>query len=78
LYQDHFYIDSMGKLRIAIIGAGPCGLSQLLAFKQAEQEQRVELVCFERQSDWGGAWIYTSQIGIDTHGEPIHSSMYRQ
>jgi trimethylamine monooxygenase len=68
----------MSKLRIAIIGAGPCGLSQLLAFKQAEQEQRVELVCFERQSDWGGLWLYKSQIGIDAHGEPIHSSMYRQ
>jgi trimethylamine monooxygenase len=46
----------MNKLRIAIIGAGPCGLSQLLAFKQAEQEQQVELVCFERQSDWGGLY----------------------
>ncbi|CAF4820177.1 unnamed protein product [Rotaria sp. Silwood1] len=67
----------MSKLRIAIIGAGPCGLSQLLAFKQAEQEQRVELVCFERQSDWGGLWLYSSQIGIDAYGEPIHSSMYR-
>ncbi|CAF5014846.1 unnamed protein product, partial [Rotaria sp. Silwood1] len=68
----------MSKLRIAIIGAGPCGLAQLLAFKQSEREQRVELVCFERQSDWGGLWLYTSQIGIDVHGEPIHSSMYRQ
>ncbi|CAF1031277.1 unnamed protein product [Adineta steineri] len=67
----------MGKLRIAIIGAGPCGLAQLLAFKQAEQEQQVELVCFERQSDWGGLWLYTSKIGIDVNGEPVHSSMYR-
>ncbi|CAF2957006.1 unnamed protein product [Rotaria sp. Silwood2] len=67
----------MSKLRIAIIGAGPCGLSQLLAFKQAEEEQQVELVCFERQSDWGGLWLYSSQIGIDAYGEPIHSSMYR-
>ncbi len=67
----------MSKLRIAIIGAGPSGLSQLFAFKQAEQEQQVELVCFERQSDWGGLWIYSSQIGIDAHCEPIHSSMYR-
>jgi trimethylamine monooxygenase len=68
----------MGKLRIAIIGAGPSGLSQLLAFKQAEQEQQVELVCFERQSDCGGLWLYISQVGIDVYGEPIHSSMYRQ
>ena len=68
----------MSKLRIAIIGAGASGLSQLLAFKEAEQEQKVELSCFERQSDWGGLWLYTSQIGIDAHGEPIHSSMYQQ
>ncbi|CAF3082778.1 unnamed protein product [Rotaria sp. Silwood2] len=68
----------MSKQRIAIIGAGPSGLTQLLALKQAEQEQQVELVCFERQSDWGGLWLYTSQIGIDANGEPIHSSMYRQ
>jgi trimethylamine monooxygenase len=68
----------MAKKRIAIIGAGPAGLAQLLAFKQAEQEQRVELVCFERQSDWGGMWLYTSQTGIDGCGEPVHTSMYRQ
>ena len=68
----------MGKLRIAIIGAGPSALSQLLAFKESEQEQKVELVCFERQSDWGGLWVYTSQTGTDIHGEPIHASMYRQ
>lgn len=68
----------MSKIRIAIIGAGPSGLSQLLTFKEAEQEQKVELVCFERQSDWGGLWLYTSYTGIDVHGEPIHSSMYRQ
>lgn len=68
----------MSKLRIAIIGAGPSGLSQLLAFKEAEKQEKVELFCFERQSDWGGSWLYTSQTGIDIHGEPIHSSMYRQ
>jgi trimethylamine monooxygenase len=68
----------MIKLRITVIGAGPSGLAQLLAFKQAEQEPKVELVCFERQSDWGGLWLYTSQVGVDNHGEPIHSSMYRQ
>jgi hypothetical protein len=63
--------------RIAIVGAGPSGLSQLLAFKQAEQEQRVELVCFERQAEWGGLWQYTALTGTDSCDEPIHSSMYR-
>jgi trimethylamine monooxygenase len=66
------------KKRIAIIGAGPSGLSQLLAFKQAEQEQRVELICFERQTQWGGLWQYTALTGTDPSGEPVHSSMYRQ
>ncbi|CAF0818172.1 unnamed protein product [Rotaria sp. Silwood1] len=71
-------MTSITKKRIAIIGAGPCGLSQLIAFKQAEQEQRVELICFERQAEWGGLWQYTALTGIDSCGELIHSSMYRQ
>jgi trimethylamine monooxygenase len=68
----------MTKKRIAIIGAGPAGLSQLIALKQAEEEERVSLVCFERQEDWGGLWQYTALTGTDSTGEPIHSSMYRQ
>ncbi|CAF3125872.1 unnamed protein product [Rotaria sp. Silwood2] len=64
--------------RIVIIGAGPSGLSQLIVFKQVEEEQRVELVCFERQADWGGLWQYTALTGTDSCAEPIHSSMYRQ
>jgi len=65
--------------RVAIIGAGPCGLSQLRAFQQAEAkgESIPELVCFERQSDWGGLWHYTWRTGLDEHGEPVHCSMYR-
>jgi len=66
------------KVRIAVIGAGPAGLSQLLALKQAEKEELIELICFERQCDWGGVWNYTSQIGFDQYGEPIHCSMYRK
>jgi trimethylamine monooxygenase len=62
------------KTRIAIIGAGPCGLFQLLAFQDTE----VDVVCFERQPDWGGMWLYTPETGKDAYGEPIHSSMYRQ
>ena len=65
--------------RVAIIGAGPCGLSQLRAFQQAQSEGAdiPELVCFERQSDWGGLWHYTWRTGLDEHGEPVHCSMYR-
>ena len=66
--------------RVAIIGAGPCGLAQLHAFatdKAADGAQMPELVCYEKQSDWGGLWNYTWRTGLDEHGEPCHGSMYR-
>ncbi|MEM6436154.1 MAG: NAD(P)/FAD-dependent oxidoreductase [Cyanobacteria bacterium P01_D01_bin.115] len=65
--------------RIAVIGAGPCGLSQLHAFEQARLQgaEIPELVCFEKQTDWGGLWNYTWRTGLDEHGEPVHGSMYR-
>ncbi len=42
--------------RVGIIGAGPSGLAQLRAFKSAEEKGAdvPEVVCFEKQSDWGG------------------------
>lgn len=65
--------------RIAVIGAGPCGLSQLHAFEQARLQGAVmpELVCFEKQAHWGGLWNYTWRTGLDEYGEPVHGSMYR-
>jgi trimethylamine monooxygenase len=65
--------------RVAIIGAGPSGLAQLRAFQsaQANGEAIPEIVCFEKQSDWGGLWNYTWRTGLDEHGEPVHGSMYR-
>lgn len=69
---------SNGK-RVAIIGAGPSGIAQLRAFEAAERQGREipELVCFEKQDDWGGQWNYTWRTGTDSYGEPVHSSMYR-
>ncbi|MDO6461558.1 NAD(P)/FAD-dependent oxidoreductase [Granulosicoccaceae sp. 1_MG-2023] len=65
--------------RVAIIGAGPSGLAQLRAFQsaQAKGADIPELVCFEKQSDWGGLWNYTWRTGMDENGEPVHCSMYR-
>jgi trimethylamine monooxygenase len=65
--------------RVAIIGTGPCGLSQLRAFQQAGKKgaKLPEIVCFEKQSDWGGLWNYTWRTGLDEYGEPVHGSMYR-
>ena len=65
--------------RVAVLGAGPCGLSLLRAFSTAEKsgEHIPEIVCFEKQSDWGGMWNYTWRTGLDQHGEPVHGSMYK-
>ncbi len=65
--------------RVAIIGAGPSGLAQLRAFQSAREKgaEIPEVVCFEKQSDWGGLWNYTWRTGVDQYGEPVHGSMYR-
>jgi len=69
----------MAKKRVAIIGAGPSGLAQLRAFQSARQQgsEIPDIVCYEKQSDWGGLWNYTWRTGVDEHGNPCHGSMYR-
>ena len=66
-------------LRIGIIGAGPSGMAQLRAFESARQKGAAvpDIMCFEKQADWGGQWNNSWRIGLDNHGEPVHSSMYR-
>ena len=65
--------------RVAVLGAGPSGLAQLRAFQSAQSKgaEIPEIVCFEKQSDWGGLWNYTWRTGLDENGEPVHGSMYR-
>lgn len=65
--------------RVAVIGAGPSGLAQLQAFEAARAggAEVPEIVCFEKQDDWGGLWRYTWRSGLDEHGDPCHGSMYR-
>lgn len=65
--------------RVAVIGAGPSGLAQLRAFQSAKAKGAdiPEVVCYEKQSNWGGLWNYTWRTGLDEHGEPVHCSMYR-
>ncbi|TFC29328.1 NAD(P)/FAD-dependent oxidoreductase [Cryobacterium sp. TMT1-3] len=66
-------------LRVGIIGAGPSGMAQLRAFESARQKgaEIPEITCFEKQDDWGGQWNSSWRIGLDAHGEPVHTSMYR-
>ena len=71
--------NTMSKKRICIIGAGPSGLAQLRAFQSAAANgaEIPEIVCYEKQSDWGGLWNYTWRTGVDEHCNPCHGSMYR-
>ena len=50
--------------KIAIIGSGPCGLSMLRAFYQAEikGEKIPEITCFEKQSDWEVCGIIVGEL----------------
>lgn len=65
--------------RIGILGAGPSGLAQLRAFEAARKTgaELPEIVCFEKQANWGGLWNYNWRTGLDEYGEPVHGSMYR-
>ena len=65
--------------KVAIIGTGPCGLSMLRSFQQAEAkgESIPEIVCFDKQDDWGGLWNYSWRTGSDQFGDPVPNSMYR-
>ena len=68
-------METADRRRVAVIGAGPAGLSQLQAL--VSWSDQVEIVCYEKQSDWGGQWNYTWRTGLDEYGEPVHSSMYQ-
>ena len=59
--------------RVAIIGAGPSGLAMLRAFASERDKggDIPDLVCYEKQSDWGGLWNYSWRTGLDDHGEPL-------
>ena len=65
--------------RICIIGAGPSGLAQLRAFQSAAEKGAdiPDIVCYEKQPDWGGLWRYSWRTGVDEHCNPCHASMYR-
>ena len=65
--------------RVCVIGAGPSGTSVLRAFKSASDKGETipEIVCFEKQADWGGLWNYSWRTGLNETGEAVHNSMYR-
>ena len=67
------------QLRVCVLGAGPAGLATLSAFRKLEKAgTRIpQLVCYEKQSDWGGMWNFSWRTGVDEKGHAVHSSMYK-
>ncbi|MEC5167154.1 trimethylamine monooxygenase [Flavobacterium sp. PL11] len=69
----------MKDKRIGIIGAGPSGLAQIRAFEALKEKGYAmpEIICFEKQDNWGGMWNYSWRTGVGKYGEPLHGSMYK-
>ncbi|XP_019623448.1 PREDICTED: dimethylaniline monooxygenase [N-oxide-forming] 2-like [Branchiostoma belcheri] len=60
----------MSRRRVAIIGAGVCGLTSV----KACLEEGLEPVCFERHDDIGGVWYYTDQVRPE-QGSSVYNSL---
>lgn len=62
--------------RICVIGGGPAGLSTLYALTHTPG-LAVDPVLFDKQSDFGGTWIFNADVGIDRRGGGyVPSAMY--
>ena len=64
--------------RIAVIGCGPSGMSMLITLVKAQRngDQIPQIVCFEKQSEMGGQWVYEWRTGVDEFGTPVYNCMY--
>ena len=53
------------KKSVCVIGAGPSGMSTLYHFEKLKKQGAdiPEVVCYEKQSNWGGLWNYTWRTG---------------
>lgn len=59
---------------VGVIGAGAAGLC---AARHISASSCLTPIVWDKASRVGGTWVYTSQVGKDEHGLPIHSSMYK-
>ncbi|XP_033742268.1 flavin-containing monooxygenase FMO GS-OX3-like [Pecten maximus] len=68
-----------GNQRVCVIGAGPGGMSFLYQNNKlkAAGKRCADVVCYEKQSNWGGLWNYTWRTGVDEYGEFCHGGQYR-
>ena len=78
-------MEWFGLLPVGLVPAALCALSSSLFLsilcwfsKMAREGKEIpEIVCYEKQSDWGGLWNYSWRTGSDQYGDPVPNSMYR-
>lgn len=59
--------------KVAVIGAGMAGIC---AAKHVIANG-FDVTVFEQSNAVGGTWVYTDNIGRDSYGLDVHSSMYK-
>ena len=67
------FSDSKEK-RVCLIGCGPSGMSFLHHIGKLPDDVRPEVVCYEKQSTWGGMWNVTWRTGMLHH----HADMFEK
>ncbi|XP_036404506.1 dimethylaniline monooxygenase [N-oxide-forming] 2 [Megalops cyprinoides] len=66
----------LGKLRVAVVGAGAAGLCTARHLLSRGDTFAPPIV-YELTKNVGGTWVYEERVGKYDNGLPIHSSMYR-
>ncbi|XP_030635372.1 flavin-containing monooxygenase FMO GS-OX-like 4 [Chanos chanos] len=69
-------MSRLGKLRVAVIGAGAAGLCAARHLL-SRPETFAAPVVYELTKHVGGTWVYEEKVGCYDNGLPIQSSMYR-
>ena len=63
----------MSQISVAVIGAGAAGLCAARHLSVAAASHDLRIKVFEQTDNIGGTWVYTDNVGTDTHGLPVHS-----
>lgn len=65
----------MSGYRVCVIGAGAAGLCAARHLLVEPCVSQVDIL--EQAAQCGGTWVYTEDVGYDSFGLPIHTSMYK-
>ena len=63
---------AMSGKRVCVIGSGPSGMAFLYHIEKLRLEGSAvpDVVCYDKQSDWGGLWNYDWRTGRTMNETP--------